>query len=117
MPRSYAKPLAPASAPPIASRRDKVNEQSPLLLPRDIAYVIKQLLLACSSMALIAATPPFPPAQRVTAKRVVATAIAKINANDAAGLAALFTDDPTIIDDVPPFRWTGSTAVAEWLSE
>lgn len=40
-----------------------------------------------------------------------------MNVNDPVGLSTFFKDDPTIIDTVPPFRWTGRDAVATWLSQ
>jgi hypothetical protein len=58
-----------------------------------------------------------PNPQATTAKDVVTAAISKMNANDAVGLGPLFTEDPTIIDETPPFRWAGPDAVTEWLSQ
>lgn len=68
-------------------------------------------------MALIAVAPADQDPQAIAAQQVAMAAIAKINANDAVGFAALLTDDPTIIDETPPFQWTGSSAAAEWLSD
>jgi ketosteroid isomerase-like protein len=78
--------------------------------------MMKGLFSYALVVMLIAATPASPEPQAAVAN-VVTAAIARINANDAMGLSALFTDDPTIIDEVPPFRWSGADAVAKWLSQ
>jgi hypothetical protein len=79
--------------------------------------MIKKCYFVCALAGLIAAAPLSPDPQATAAKAVVTAAIMKINANDAVGLRSLFTDNATIIDEVPPFRWSGPDAVAKWLSQ
>lgn len=76
----------------------------------------KRLLACATVLALIGAAPITDP-QAAAAKSVATAAIARINANDPAGLRSLFTDDTTILDEAPPFRWTGPNAATDWLKQ
>jgi hypothetical protein len=40
-----------------------------------------------------------------------------INANNETALKALFVPDAVLCDEIPPYRWTGSGAVVQWLRD
>lgn len=40
--------------------------------------------------------------------------IAAVNANDANRVGSYFALDATIVDEIPPYRWTGSSAGTTW---
>jgi hypothetical protein len=73
-------------------------------------------LIYLSLLTLVAATPPPSPPQGSEISSIVNAAIARMNQNDAVGLRSFFADDATIIDEIPPFRWSGLNASAAWLS-
>jgi ketosteroid isomerase-like protein len=55
-----------------------------------------------------------PPTQEIA--DAVRAMVDAVNAGDIAAALAAFTDAPTIIEDVPPFRWQGPSAASDWLS-
>lgn len=67
------------------------------------------IALTATLCAPAAAAPP-PPAIMAT----INGALARGNADDASGLNAYFTASSIVIDDFPPYLWTGPNAAAKW---
>lgn len=46
----------------------------------------------------------------------VARMVDAVNRGDFSSATSCFTSEPVIVEDIAPFRWTGSSAVSDWLS-
>lgn len=53
---------------------------------------------------------------QVAIQSAVALMVDAVNQGDFSSAATCFTAEPVIVEDLAPFRWTGPTAVSEWLS-
>jgi ketosteroid isomerase-like protein len=47
---------------------------------------------------------------------VIQALVKAVNEGDFGDAVSAFTDDAVIVEDIPPYRWTGSDAPARWLS-
>lgn len=74
---------------------------------------VQALLFALVFGALTAAASAAPPAGVMSTLNGL---IAVLNADNAAGAQAYFTDDATVIDEFSPYMWTGSNAGTRWWS-
>ncbi len=54
--------------------------------------------------------------ERADVRTVVASMVDAVNRGDLAAATAAFTAEPVIVEDIPPFRWQGRSAVADWLA-
>ena len=46
----------------------------------------------------------------------VSTMVDAVNRGDFDQAVSSFCSEPLIVEDLPPFRWSGSTAVEDWLT-
>ena len=60
---------------------------------------------------VIAATPKLPPAPIL---RLANAAMQAANMNDASAFVGLYTNDATVVDEIPPFLWRGAGAGSAW---
>jgi ketosteroid isomerase-like protein len=72
---------------------------------------ISAFLILTFAPALAVAAPKPPPEPIL---KLVNTVIWATNADDAASLAGLFTDDAVVVDENPPFAWRGAGAGVAW---
>ena len=49
-------------------------------------------------------------------RRVVTGMVDAVNRGAFAEAASCFSGEPLIVEDIAPFRWDGTSAVADWLS-
>ncbi|MEI6486749.1 MAG: nuclear transport factor 2 family protein [Sphingomonadales bacterium] len=77
---------------------------------------MRMMLIAAALLAAAPATAKTAdPAAPVRA--AIDTAIAAFNAGDAAGFKAAHVASPTIIDEPPPYLWSGKDAFDTWLAD
>jgi ketosteroid isomerase-like protein len=50
------------------------------------------------------------------AASVIDALVMAVNSGDFATALTSFTEAPVIIEDLPPYRWSGSSAPSEWLN-
>ena len=80
--------------------------------------LICALTLAAPLPVLAQHSPPAPAETRADAADAVATIArftAAVNAGDQQAAIAHFTADASITEDIPPYRWQGPEAGAQWL--
>jgi ketosteroid isomerase-like protein len=76
---------------------------------------VSRFLIAAAIVALAVSSIPAGAATSDSATlKPVEAIFAGGNANDSAAIAAAYSSDALIIDEFPPFRWSGPKAAATW---
>jgi ketosteroid isomerase-like protein len=77
------------------------------------------MVIRALAIAAFTASLAFPAAAADTSAAVIQTlkgVLAAANADNASRLNAYFAANATVVDDFPPFSWTGNDAGARWWS-
>jgi ketosteroid isomerase-like protein len=80
-----------------------------------LAAIVALCMFAIPAIGAGAPSPgPQPPAQILDLAQAVVDAA---NANHPSKLAGLFTGDAIVIDELPPYAWTGASAGVAWWTD
>ena len=77
---------------------------------------MKLLMIGLTGLGLLGFAPAAL-AQDAAVAAPIRTFVDSFNKGDTAGAAATMTEQPSIVDEVPPFRWIGKDAFAGWAAD
>jgi hypothetical protein len=79
---------------------------------------MSRFFIAAAMVALVLSSVPAGAAPKYTPAMLapIDALIAAVNTGNSAGVAATYAPDALIVDEFPPFHWTGPKAGANWFS-